>query len=128
MTWSSFLNQLGIITLLLLALVVSLAHAYSRPDILQLYLLCVSIFVVFCIGMFWYARLISRHSQNFTFFGVVSGSFFIKLVIALVFLFYYQRLVEPDGNGFAIHFIIVYIVYTIYEVFFLTKLAKPTED
>jgi len=117
MTWSSFLNQLGIITLLLLALVVSLAHAYSRPDILQLYLLCVLIFVVFCIGIFWYARLISRNSNNFTFFGVVSGSFFIKLVI-----------VEPNGNGFAIHFIIVYIVYTIYEVFFLTKLAKPTED
>jgi len=59
--------------------------------------------------------------------GVVSGSFIIKLVIAIGFLATYRELAQPTNGRFALHFIIVYIIYTVYEVYFLTKLAKTTE-
>jgi len=127
MTWSSFLLKLGCITALLLSVVYFLSTTYSQFHILEIYFFSILIFVVFCVAIFGYARLISQRKENFTFFGVVSGSFIFKLIIALGFLFLYKEWGRPSDSKFAVHFIIVYIIYTAYEVYFLTKLAKTTE-
>jgi len=126
MTWSSFLIKLGAISLLLLAIAFLFSSTYSQLQIFDIYLFSTLIFVVFCVLIFWYAKMISRRNPSFTFFGVVSGSFMIKLLIGLVFLFLYKEWMQPADGKFALHFIIVYIIYTAYEVYFLTKLAKTT--
>lgn len=128
MTWSSFLIKLGSITTVLLITVIILARIYGRSDILSIYQLSIVFFIIFCLGLFWYAKFISQSGKNFTFFGVVSGSFVIKLIGAIAFLFTFQNLSNPSNNNFSLHFIIVYIIYTAFEVYFLTKLAKPPED
>ena len=127
MTWSSFLVKLASITILLMVTVVALARLYGRSDLLYIYQSSTFVFVLFCLVVFWYARLIARSRQDFTFFGVVSGSFMVKLVGAIAFLYAYQEWIRPKDEGFAIHFIIVYLVYTAYEVYFLTKLAKAPD-
>jgi len=127
MTWASFLTKLGIISISLLAISFVFASIYKQIAIREIYVMSTVIFSVFCVGIFWFARLIASRSQNYTFFGVVSGSFIIKLVIAIGFLATYRELAQPTNGRFALHFIIVYIIYTVYEVYFLTKLAKTTE-
>ena len=127
MTWASFLTKLGIIGTALLAISFMFASLYKQTAIREIYVISTLIFTLFCIGIFWFARLIASRSKNYTFFGVVSGSFIIKLVIAIGFLATYREIVQPTNGRFALHFIIVYIIYTVYEVYFLTKLAKTTE-
>lgn len=127
MTWSSFLIRLGAITTILLITVTILARLYEAPDALLIYLLSILFFVVFSLGLFWYARMISQSGKDFTFFGVVSGSFLLKLVGAIALLWTYQEWKNPTDSKFGLHFILVYIIYTSFEVYFLTKLAKTPE-
>jgi len=120
--------QLVLITALLVAVVSTITLSIDRADLLQIYQWSIGGFVIFCIGIFWYARLIANRSTNFTFLGVVSGSFFIKLIGALVFLYLYEEAFSPTNQTYVLHFILVYVIYTVFEVYFLTKLAKPSED
>ena len=112
MTWASFLTKLGIIGVSLISVAFIFASIYNQTAIMEIYVIATLIFTVFCIGIFWYAQLIARSTRNYTFFGVVSGSFIIKLVIAIGFLAIYRDLTYPTDGRFALHFIIVYIIYT----------------
>lgn len=127
MTWASFLTKLGIIGISLLSIVFVLASIYKQTEIREIYVLSTLIFTIFCIAIFWYARFIAQRIKNYTFFGVVSGSFIIKCIVAIGFLTAYREITQPSSGRFALHFIIVYIIFTVYEVYFLTKLAKTSE-
>jgi hypothetical protein len=51
-------------------------------------------------------------------------SVFGKMVLAMAALFMYQQIAQPQNQWFVGIFLWCYLVYTAFEVWFMTKLAR----
>ena len=84
----------------------------------------VLLFALVCTGLF-YAGASSARSQNkHAFTNLVSVSVFGKMVIALAALFVYQQVAAPVNQWFVGIFLWCYVVFTGFEVWFMTRLAR----
>ena len=82
------------------------------------------LFALVCTGLF-YAGASSARSQNkHAFTNLVSVSVFGKMVVALAALFVYQQVAVPTNQWFVGIFLWCYVVFTGFEIWFMTKLAK----
>lgn len=121
-----FVLHMSIISLGLLGL--SVVFLSNVPNHLMLVMaLSVVQYVIFCIGIFIVAQKVSNSVSNYSFVGVVSASFLIKLVMSVVFLLWWAQYYKPSNNHHILIYLLVYAIYTIYEVYFLTILAKKTK-
>ena len=123
-TKSFFLYLLGIsaATALLLAGV----HYYApqaRPHS-QFAAATIGLFALVCTGLYFAGASAIRAQNKHAFTNLVSVSVFGKMVLAIGFLFLYQQVAQPKNEWFVGIFLLCYIIYTAYEVWFMTRLAK----
>ena len=83
------------------------------------------LFTVVCIGLFFAGASAILSSNKYAFTNLVTVSVFGKMVLAMVFLFAYQRVIKPQNEWFVAIFLVAYVIYTVFEVWFMTQLAKP---
>ncbi len=81
-------------------------------------------FGLLCLGLFLAGQNAMRSSNKFAFTGLVSTSVFGKLVVSLVFLFAYQQISHPANQWFVAIFLWCYVIYTGFEVWFMTRMAR----
>jgi len=84
----------------------------------------VLLFVLVCIGLFYAGSSAAKSSNKYAFTNLVSLSVFGKMVLTLAFLYVYQQVTHPENQWFVGIFLFCYVVYTSFEVWFMTKLAK----
>ncbi len=84
----------------------------------------VGLFVLVCTGLFFAGRSAARSSSKLAFNNIVSASVFGKMLLAVALLFVYQQVTKPSNEWFVGIFLLIYVVYTAFEVWFMTKLAK----
>lgn len=82
------------------------------------------LFVLICIGLFFAGANAIRSKSKVTFINLVSASVFGKMVVAVAFLFVYQKMARPENEWFIGIFLLCYVVYTGFEVWFMTQLAR----
>ncbi len=120
-----FFKYLTIITAGCAAVLASL-HFLLEP--LQqhwvLSVVCLLVFEVLSVGLFFAGRSTVNSTSKVAFNGLVSGSVFGKMLLAVALLFIYQEIAKPTNQWFVGIFLFIYVVYTIFEVWFMTKLAR----
>ncbi|MBV6439598.1 MAG: hypothetical protein DYG98_04535 [Haliscomenobacteraceae bacterium CHB4] len=84
----------------------------------------VVLFTLICTGLFFAGVSAARSKSKASFINLVSGSVFGKMVLAVAFLFVYQRIAKPDNEWFVGIFLWCYVVYTGFEIWFMTRLAR----
>lgn len=84
----------------------------------------IALFALICIGLFFAGLNAARSKSRAAFINLVSGSVFGKMVLAIAFLFVYQRIAKPDNEWFVGIFLTCYVVYTGFEIWFMTRLAR----
>ena len=84
----------------------------------------VSLFALVCLGLFYSGKSASQSKNKFAFTNLVSISVFGKMVLAMAALFVYQQVAQPANQWFVGIFLWCYVVFTAFEVWFMTKLAK----
>ncbi|MBK9339083.1 MAG: hypothetical protein IPM98_22120 [Lewinellaceae bacterium] len=82
------------------------------------------LFVLICTGLYYAGKSAADSSSKLAFNNLVSASVFGKMLVAVAVLFVYQQAVQPDDSWFVGIFLLIYVVYTVFEVWFMTKLAK----
>ena len=87
-------------------------------------ILTVALFVLVCTGLFFAGKSAAGSSSKFAFNNLVSVSVFGKMLLAVAYLFVYQQVAKPTNEWFVGIFLLTYIVYTGFEVWFMTKLAR----
>ncbi len=83
-----------------------------------------ALFIVICLLLFFFGWRAAHSSQGMAFNGVITASVFGKMVLSLAFLAIYKKTFEPSGTSFVVIFLLTYAVYTFFEVWFMTRLAK----
>lgn len=84
----------------------------------------VVLFLVICIGLYFAGASTARAKNKHAFTNLVSISVFGKMVVALGFLLLYQKVENPQNEWFVGIFLLCYVVYTGFEVWFMTRLAR----
>lgn len=82
------------------------------------------LFGLVCMGLFYSGKSAAQSKNKFAFTNLVSISVFGKMVLAMAALFLYQQVARPDNQWFVGIFLFCYVVFTAFEVWFMTKLAK----
>ncbi|MEY3240572.1 MAG: hypothetical protein RIR11_2010 [Bacteroidota bacterium] len=125
MTTNSFLNSLALVTAATAA-VLGLLHVLLE-NMQQHWIFSISIlavFVLLSIGLFFAGKSSARSSNKMAFNGLISGSTFGKMFLAVGLLFVYQESAKPTNQWFVALFLLIYVIFTVYEVWFLTRIAR----
>ena len=124
MRWRLFFKLLVQVTIACLIWAFGVAGIVGKTSTIVVYLLSISSFVTFSILVFAWSRRIVDRGKMYTFSGVVSLSFLVKLVMAIASIWLYEHYVAIEDSFHLLHYILIYIVYTVFEVYFLTELGK----
>ena len=127
MSWHSFSKELSIVSVLIFILGILFSGIGKNQPILWIYILGMATFVLISLIIFLYAYNTSSSDNLFSFNNVVVASFIFKLLLSIVVIMLYERTFQVKGKVHLFHFILVYLIYTAYEVYFLTKLARSSE-
>ena len=84
----------------------------------------VLLFSLVCVGLYYAGKSAAGSKNKFAFTNLVSISVFGKMVLAMAALFMYQQIAQPTNQWFVGIFLCCYVVFTAFEVWFMTKLAK----
>jgi thiol:disulfide interchange protein len=120
-----FLSSLAIITGST-SLVLALAHWLLQP-VREHWGLSVALVVIFslvCVGLYAAGKNAARSRNKTAFTGIVSASVFGKMVLSMGILLAYKQAAHPTNQWFVGIFFLVYTVYTVYEVVFMSNVAK----
>lgn len=81
-------------------------------------------FFLFSILIFHLGLNSAGHQDRNRFTGVVMGMIFLKLVLTLGIVLFYDKMVAPLGIHHVLSFLIAYLFFTFFEVYFMSKLAR----
>ncbi len=106
------------------ALVLMALYKFSHIQAGYFPLFGLAFFIVFS-GLIYHlgrASALSTDKNRFT--SVVMGMIFLKLVLTLIVVIGYDRLITPIYIHHIISFLVSYLFFTVYEVYFMSKLAR----
>ena len=115
---------------LLIATLLSLIFHYlmMRAEIIRPYfdfsLLSIIFFVVLCLAFYFMGQIVSQSKNLYLFNGLVAFIVISKMTFCTLLIIVYFKKMHPGDKYFVIPFFIYYIIYTIFELQFMSKFAK----
>ena len=123
MTTAAFRNRLTEITIVCIIWALGFYLAQENIVAAWTYGISIVIYVLFSVLIFIYTNRQVEANRMHSFNGIVSASFLIKLLLSVAIIWGVEEYFRPMGNGHIFHYLLIYIVYTVFEVYFLTKLS-----
>jgi hypothetical protein len=88
-----------------------------------------SLFIPLSIGMFFLAQKAANSENKFFFHNLIIITIFVKMFLSVFVLMIYKKIFHPETKNFTLPFFLVYFIFTIFETYFMVKLAqKKTSD
>ncbi len=87
------------------------------------YISCFS-FIIFSAIMYFLASRAAVSSDKNLFLQQVLLTTSLKMALCIFVIVGYFKLAEPSSKMYAIPFLIVYLIFTIFETYFMMKLSK----
>ncbi|MEL6924788.1 MAG: hypothetical protein AAFO94_12145 [Bacteroidota bacterium] len=115
------LTAISVGTMLLLVLFQQMADVRSYPNFAWL---CLGFFIVFSIVMYFFGWRTSLSSDRNAFTRTIIGFMGLKMFFSVLLVATYVKLVEPDSKYFLIPFFIVYLIFTVFETYFMSRLGR----
>lgn len=124
MSRRNFYLQLGILSAATVVGIFLLNKYTSLSAYQDLSWISVVFFLTLTVIMYNLGLSATRSDNKNQFTNVVMGFTFFKMMLSLLIVISYNKLAEPDTKLFVIPFFGIYIVYTLFEVWFMTKLGR----
>jgi len=125
MSTKTFLLRLALLTAVTGTVLAALYYLAPQAQLHgRFMIMTVLLFVLVCTGLFFAGKSAAGSSSKMAFNNLVSISVFGKMLLAVAYLFVYQQVAKPTNEWFVGIFLLAYIVYTGFEVWFMTKLAR----
>lgn len=126
MSIKTFYQQLILLSLGIFAIVFLLGQqalyaSYVNISTVSLIFFISLSVIVFHLGL----RIIKSRNKN-DFSRLVLGFTGFKMMLSVALVFIYQSVVQPTDRWFVIPFLIIYVLYTIFETYFLMRLGRMT--
>ena len=125
MSYRSFfalLSGLTVLTAVLLFLLHQTVDALEAHQSLSW--ISLAFFVALSILMFYTGKVTAASENKNLFTSAVLGFVFGKMALSLLIVIVYTREVQPESKYFVLPFFLVYILYTIFETWYLIRLGR----
>lgn len=129
MTPAKFLIQLSIVSVLVL-IVLMVLHTYAIFAPYQsLSWISWGFFILFSLVLFVLGTKGGNSSNPHLFGQIFLVATGIKMLISVTIILIYFLTTKPDNQYFVLPFFMIYLIYTSFEVYFMTKLGgnNPAE-
>ena len=83
-----------------------------------------SLFIPLSIGMYFYGEKASRSENKLLFHNLIIVTIFVKMFLSVFVLLIYKKIFHPETKNFTLPFFLVYFIFTIFETYFMVKLAQ----
>lgn len=85
---------------------------------------CLIFFVLLTIAMFYAGHSAARSSNKNDFTNAAIGFSGGKIFLSAIIILMYVELAAPTSKFFILPFFALYIIYTVFEVYFMSKLGR----
>jgi hypothetical protein len=123
----SFLKQFTLV-LVLLCPILYYVHSFDiQKNTINLSILSTIMFSVMSILLFFVLNVVVKSPNRQLFISITMLNMLIKMVMSIVVLLVYKQKFHPEGGYFVFPFIIIYLLFTIFETSFMVQIAdqKP---
>ena len=125
MTTKEFLHPLALLSLALALFYAALGALIPAVKAQWKFSVAVMLFfTAICVGLYAAGMSAARSANKYAFSSLISLSVFGKMALSLAFLFVYRDSAKPEDSWFVGIFLAAYVAYTVFEVWFMSKLAK----
>lgn len=131
MTFVKFFTQLFSVTLVVCILLGLLFYSFPQlftPVAQQLGWVSCAFFVLLTVGMYAMGQYALESPAKNLFDQVLIGFNFIKIIASGILIFAFIYTVKPTGKGYILPFLLVYVVFTAYEVYLLSQMGHRKKD
>lgn len=122
----SFFRQLGLLTLLTALFLVALHQLPALQAYLGFSWWSLAFFVMVSLITYFVGYRAIHHKSKFAFINASLGLTFFKMLLCVVFVGVYIQINNPPSRLFILPFLGIYVVYTIFETYFMMKIGKTT--
>jgi hypothetical protein len=84
----------------------------------------VAVFTAFSFLVYMLSFKLQRLENKMPFMNLIIVNMMMKFVIAGALVFWYYFTYNPESGTFVIPFLVVYVCFTIFETYFLDKIAR----
>ena len=81
-------------------------------------------FMLLSIVMYYAGRKAAYSSNKHDFTNIIMGFTMGKMALSFMLIFAYLKLAEPTDKIFILPFFAIYLIYTIFETYFMMKLSR----
>lgn len=124
MSQRQFLIQLGLLSLSVAILVFFLNRLPQLQSSSFLSWASLAAFIAMSVVMFFAGSRAARSDNKNDFTNAVLGFTVGKMFLAILVIFGYSQLAQPADKLFIIPFFSIYLIYTIFETYFMMKLGR----
>ncbi len=82
------------------------------------------LFIPLSIGMFIFGQRASNSENKLLFHNLIIITIFAKMFLSVFVLLIYKKIFHPETKNFTLPFFLVYFIFTIFETYFMVKLAQ----
>lgn len=119
-----FAIQLTVLTVLVAA-IISAVHQLPEAQSFQAFSwLSLLLFVALTLIMYVFARRAARSANKYAFINFLLAMTFFKMLLAVGIALVYKFNAPEPSRLFIALFLGIYVVYTIFETYFMTQLSK----
>lgn len=123
-----FFRQLGILTLLTAVAVVLFNRFPIFADHQTLYWALLGFYFLSAAALFFMGKKLAASENRNAFTQFVMGATFFKMLLSMSVLVVYLKFAAPESKYFILPFLTVYLAFTVFETYFLMKIAKIKPD
>ena len=124
MTHSSFLYSLFGVSIFSVTLSLLQQFIPAFAPFLSISWITIASFTVLTIIMYLISFQSLKSENTGRFLSLFMGFTMLKMVFAVAIIVLYQHFSNPESNLFVFPFFLLYLIYTSYEIWFMTKLGR----
>ena len=120
----TFYLHLTYATLLAILLIIPCYVFLPISDYLGLGVTGLVFFILLSLFVFRLSKKMAQSEDMNAFTRLIMYNLMIKLFMSIIIVLFYFKIVEPTERLFVLPFIIIYLIFTIFEAMFLSKQAR----
>ena len=124
MTYKNFYTQLLLVTLLAIVMIALIGMVPALSAFTDLSWVTCAFFIVVCIIMFFFGYRAAHSDSKYAFSNIIFGFMMGKMMLTIGLVMGYNTFMQPSTKLFLVPFFMVYLIYTIFETYFMMKLSK----
>lgn len=124
MNSSTFVKGLIVTIASSIGLYYLLVHFFPTFNYTDLNFVALGMFTLICLLIFYMAKKAANSTNKYSFLNIVVMNLFIKIMASFIVVLIYVKMTNPTDKWYLIPFMMNYLIFTIFETYFLSKAAK----